>query len=70
MSMFGMGDAFDYMIMQSDDDANEIMRQCKQVLEAGLDPQLLIEKIVDNQDYINLIENDKVRVINLIRSYM
>ena len=70
MSMFGMGDAFDYMIMQSDDDANEIMRQCKQVLEAGLDPQLLIEEIVDNQAYINLMENDKVRVINLIRSYM
>ena len=70
MSMFGMGDAFDYMIMQSDDDANEIMRQCKQVLEAGLDPRLLIEKIVDNQVYINLMENDKIRVINLIRSYM
>ena len=70
MSMFGMGDAFDYMIMQSDDDANEIMRQCKQAPEAGRDPQLLIEEIVDNQAYINLMENDKIRVINLVRSYM
>lgn len=70
MSMFGIGDAFDYMIMQSDDDANEIMRQCKQTLEAGRDPQLLIEEIVDNQAYINLMENDKVRIVNLIRSYM
>ena len=70
MSMFGMGDAFDYMIMQSDDDANEIMRQCKQALKAGRDPQLLIEEIVDNQAYINLMENDKVRIVNLIRSYM
>ena len=70
MSMFGMGDAFDYMIMQSDDDANEIMRQCRQALEAGRDPQFLIEEIVDNQAYINLMENDKVRIVNLIRSYM
>jgi len=70
MSMFGMGDAFDYMIMQSDDDANEIMRQCKQALEAGRDPQLLIGEIVDNQAYIDLMEDDKVRVVNLIRSYM
>lgn len=70
MSMFGMGNAFDYMIMQSDDDANEIMRQCKQALEAGRDPQLLIGEIVDNQAYIDLMEDDKVRVVNLIRSYM
>ena len=70
MSMFGMGDAFDYMIMQSDDNATEIMRQCKQALEAGRDPQLLIEEIIDNQAYINLMDNDKVRVINLIRSYI
>lgn len=70
MSMFGMGDAFDYMIMQSDEDADEIMRQCKQVLEAGRDPQLLIGEIIDNQAYIDLMEDDKVRVVNLIRSYM
>ncbi len=70
MSMFGMGEAFDYMIMQSDDDANEIMRQCKQALEAGRDPQLLIGEIVDNQAYIDLMEDDKVKVVNLIRSYM
>ena len=70
MSMFGMGDAFDYMIMQSDEDADEIMRQCRQVLEAGRDPQLLIGEIIDNQAYIDLMEDDKVRVVNLIRSYM
>lgn len=70
MSMFGMGDTFDYMIMQSDEDADEIMRQCKQVLEAGRDPQLLIGEIIDNQAYIDLMEDDKVRVVNLIRSYM
>lgn len=70
MSMFGMGDAFDYMIMQSDEDADEIVRQCKQALEAGRDPQLLIGEIIDNQAYIDLMEDDKVRVVNLIRSYM
>ncbi len=70
MSMFGMGDAFDYMIMQSDEDADEIMRQCRQALEAGRDPQLLIGEIIDNQAYIDLMEDDKVRVVNLIRSYM
>lgn len=70
MSMFGMGDAFDYMIMQSNEDADEIMRQCRQALEVGRDPQLLIGEIIDNQAYINLMEDDKVRVVNLIRSYM
>lgn len=63
MSMFGMGDAFDYMIMQSDDDANEIMRQCKQALEAGRDPRLLIEEIVDNQAYINLMEMIRLELL-------
>lgn len=70
MSMFGMGDAFDYMIMQEDKDASELYDECKMALEAGRDPQLIMYEVADAEPFEKMSSRDRQKIINLLVSYM
>ena len=64
MSMFGMGDAFDYMIMQSDDDANEIITNILKLkntakTDENIDISAIKQQIINEQNrLINLISGE------------